>query len=1440
MDEGVLKKVCKFLKKQKDNEAVFQTFWEGTKEFYPVDLSKTKVKAWLKEHPERFEIIKGETGNPFGKIKLKVEASNYVLPTTTRAEDFEIAQKLIESVDNREENGHLFAIICKNKARIFPEKLRDKKHIRKWLAEHEKWFKEVKDASGGLSVEVLAKARHLKKPGPPLPHVRSLLPAPVFTSEKRESRGKATPQKAKDETDPVHLLKMADNITLRISGKLKNEGGTVPFESLLKAKDVIYPLCEEEALISFLAAFPLKFEIMDLEGLGKWVHLKGTDNASPNNVGGNNASANDAISKVTSFIFQNGGTVPFANLVKQADTLIDKTVHGPHALSAWLNAKAGIFEVVPKPDDFSKPGQVKVKLSFSPRFCQHYIAHGQCHNKKCQFLHICKAFVCQRPHNKEECKLSHDIRDAHNKIIVDKMGALRKETDKVVVNVLLKSCFPRVCADYNKNGVCPRGDKCHFLHVCGGYVLNQCGNPFCPLSHDVVGDLHNINLLKKYALRPSQKLSVELVKANIAHAQVMKSQSSQSVEVGMARYQDSASIGSSSHDARPLLSFENIQKSNLATSLVGIQKVENWMRCPTQQEAESGFGNLEQRKRSDSTSSSEISHVSNQSSVASSQSSVWQDDLHKKVFITILEKYNGIALFSKISKDKELFGHDGIGDVEKWFASHPQKFIFHRNGQGKIDTVSAFSKMSRICLDYGEKRGCNNSNCGFLHICRNHIESHCPKGEACHLNHDVSSDTVTQAAKRMGLQDLTSEQLVTLIRVSVPTVCHFYNRGRCNRGEFCPNLHICQEFAKGHQFCKAKLCRHGHEEALKQGPATKILKMYRLFGKKPNYRYIQKMIFVFENERRRSSGPRQGGGLPREVQGQREASDEPRNLMDIDLTQKVDSPAQEIEEVTPNICPQFLMQRCRRKKCSQSNVHFTLPYCWQLKLSSSSWCSFDNTDCENIEKYFCDVNCTAAELNISTKVPGDVSSVRLDFQSMSGHPSAGEDFKIRRLECQQKTTQYGSKAWCETPWMWYKLELPKWIKLETSKANVFEELFLEGNFPVDWWSSHRRRPSAFLTESEVNEKKRSEQEQQTPEVKTESTPSSPVSTQPPPPTSEPVRETAPLQSSNCHRTRVEPGSLEYKEIEKLLGSSTNQDALVINQIEKIVSDALWDKYKSRKKSMTDELRIGENMNDRRLFIPCLSEDIERIMRGNIHDSSISRILHKPFGPGYYFTSNASLCIQWCREHLAGSQVSLIVCQVLLGISTQGTRGLKEFPRRHDGKFYDSLVDNKDDPSVFVIENVDQCYPAFVLDILYAATPVNETQAMLQDFEIVEDNHGLTATPRHNYPQIPPPTYVPPNNHPLSPAYVPQIPNTASVALQQQPLPPNTPSGPPDFVKAPPLYSERAPAPVPPPEYTPYPARPPPPSVVPSRGNVRQMSAPRSSGEPKDKKDCLVM
>ena len=88
--------------------------------------------------------------------------------------------------------------------------------------------------------------------------------------------------------------------------------------------------------------------------------------------------------------------------------------------------------------------------------------------------------------------------------------------------------------------------------------------------------------------------------------------------------------------------------------------------------------------------------------------------------------------------------------------------------------------------------------------------------------------------------------------------------------------------------------------------------------------------------------------------------------------------AKEIKEVAPDICIQFLLTagQCPSKKCSYHHYHH-LPYCWQYKISGSSggdsWKNFKKKDCENIEKYFCDVNLPAAELNISTKIMADVS-----------------------------------------------------------------------------------------------------------------------------------------------------------------------------------------------------------------------------------------------------------------------------------------------------------------------------------------------------------------------------------------------------------------------------------------------------------------------------------
>lgn len=79
------------------------------------------------------------------------------------------------------------------------------------------------------------------------------------------------------------------------------------------------------------------------------------------------------------------------------------------------------------------------------------------------------------------------------------------------------------------------------------------------------------------------------------------------------------------------------------------------------------------------------------------------------------------------------------------------------------------------------------------------------------------------------------------------------------------------------------------------------------------------------------------------------------------------------------------------------------------------------------------------------------------------------------------------------------------------------------------------------------------------EIPSESTQTSPIPSQAP---SYVARGNIPPHALvNCHRSPVEAGCSDYRTVENLLCSSPGQDSIVINLIEKIVNDDLWEKFK---------------------------------------------------------------------------------------------------------------------------------------------------------------------------------------------------------------------------------------------------------------------------------------
>lgn len=868
MNKRVLKRVCQFLQCQKDNEAHFATFWDKTKDIYPEDQSKTKVKKWLQEHSERFEIIAGKDGNPFGKIRLKTtgRTKDSDGPFTTREEDEQITSRLIETID-KQDGEVLFTVLCAQKSTLFPRQLLDKKYIKKWLIDHNNYFEVLTDVNGGIhSVRVTEEARHRHR-GPEVCH-------------------KPKPQKWQ-EVRSVDRVQETSTTLKKVTRFIETNGGSVALCLLVQQKGILPAgVSGNDSVKRFLANFPGQFQLVNTLMQGEMVTLiksQGSNTKSkkiPSSLQscdpdihvqttqhkGKKACEKKAgaLDQVLSFICERGGTVPFAEVLMQASELIDESIDSDDALFFWLSSNASYFEILPSPSG-TPYGQVKVKLNIKPRFCHDYVSEKKCSKENCVYLHICKAFVCGVQHCQNTCNRSHDIRSKHNEAILSQSMVLQNCTDQVVCTVLLKSCFPRVCTNYNKNktGVCPRGEKCNFLHICGDFVLNQCLS--CSLSHNIVDGLHNIELLKKYSLLPSKKMSVEMVKTNIAYVQMPKQNDSlpskDSSEKLTKKNKKSRSRGgkrgkkttrssdntcdfqsdtTSSDEEVPTsrvqqgFSLEN----HLNTSLSLDQKVESWMSGASGYPPEVYQPTCE---RSQSISSAEESV---QSSTVSSQTSLQLTQTEKKVFMRICTKHDGSALFHQVSKDNDLFPSDF--DVRRWFEDHSKAFVLLSNGRGKIERVNAFSRTCRLCLNYPSKRGCSKQDCHYIHMCRNFVEGCCPNGGDCDLNHDFQGNHNKQLAKRFHLDELTDAQLCKLVQLSTPNVCRFYNKGHCNRGVNCPNIHICEKFAKGK--CKSgEDCRFDHLKALETGHAKKILEQYQMDKQKPSY--IYKMLFVFNEKR---------------------------------------------------------------------------------------------------------------------------------------------------------------------------------------------------------------------------------------------------------------------------------------------------------------------------------------------------------------------------------------------------------------------------------------------------------------------------------------------------------------------------------------------------------------------------------------------------------------
>ncbi|XP_029016918.1 protein mono-ADP-ribosyltransferase PARP12 [Betta splendens] len=121
--------------------------------------------------------------------------------------------------------------------------------------------------------------------------------------------------------------------------------------------------------------------------------------------------------------------------------------------------------------------------------------------------------------------------------------------------------------------------------------------------------------------------------------------------------------------------------------------------------------------------------------------------------------------------------------------------------------------LARTGLTLCRRKDCPGT-CGSLHLCKNFLFSgtcHYNRSRrTCVFSHDLNTDVNQVVLQEHELETLSRAELCTLLLQSdntlLPPICFDYNNGlgefgRCQEGNACKRMHICEEFLKGDCSC---------------------------------------------------------------------------------------------------------------------------------------------------------------------------------------------------------------------------------------------------------------------------------------------------------------------------------------------------------------------------------------------------------------------------------------------------------------------------------------------------------------------------------------------------------------------------------------------------------------------------------------------------------------
>uniref|UniRef100_A0A3P9KXA8 Poly [ADP-ribose] polymerase n=1 Tax=Oryzias latipes TaxID=8090 RepID=A0A3P9KXA8_ORYLA len=149
------------------------------------------------------------------------------------------------------------------------------------------------------------------------------------------------------------------------------------------------------------------------------------------------------------------------------------------------------------------------------------------------------------------------------------------------------------------------------------------------------------------------------------------------------------------------------------------------------------------------------------------------------------------------------------------------------------------------------------------------------------------------------------------------------------------------------------------------------------------------------------------------------------------------------------------------------------------------------------------------------------------------------------------------------------------------------------------------------------------------------------------------------------------------------------------QVERVQNITLWKSYEFLKKQM--EQKNNHKNNERVLFHGTSANSID-LINDKGFNRSYAGLHAAAFGKGSYFAVNPAYSAQGYAKPDNQGHKRMYQARVLVGDFTQGNSGLIVPPSKsgQSADLYDSVTDNKNPPSMFVVFNDIQAYPEYLI------------------------------------------------------------------------------------------------------------------------------------------------